>query len=235
MKKKLLCTLALIGAMSTSAFAATSAAIDGKIVDNSSVIEENGTTYISVRPIAESLGLDVEWIGETKTVIISNGGPLYITFSIGKNGYTFAKTSPMPLSGAPIVVNSAAYVPTDVLTELLSYKTEENDNILNIITNSNSQEDETTSGQAVNTDKIKADGYAGIVTEVSDDEILFNDSVRGEVRLSKSSNVKVTDLNGNTVDIDSITVDTKLVVEYGEAMTMSIPPLNNPVSIVVCK
>lgn len=230
MKKKLLCTLALIGAMSTSALAATSVAINNKTIDNSSVIEENGTTYISVRPVAEALDLNVEWISETKTVILSNGGPIYITFSIGENGYTFAKTAPMPLSGAPIIINSATYVPVDVVTDLLSYKVEEDGNTLNIKT-----DETTTEIDEAATDKIAAEGFTGIVTEVSEEEILFNDFVKGEVRLNKSDNVKVTDLNGNTVDINSITVDTKLVVEYGEAMTMSIPPLNNPISIVVCE
>lgn len=230
MKKKLLCTLALICAMSTSAFAATSVAINNKTIDNSSVIEENGTTYISVRPVAEALDLNVEWISETKTVILSNGGPIYITFSIGENGYTFAKTAPMPLSGAPIIINSATYVPVDVVTDLLSYKVEEDGNTLNIKT-----DETTTEIDEAATDKIAAEGFTGIVTEVSEEEILFNDFVKGEVRLNKSDNVKVTDLNGNTVDINSITVDTKLVVEYGEAMTMSIPPLNNPISIVVCE
>lgn len=219
MKKKLLCTLALIGAMSTSAFAATSVSIDNKAIDNSSVIEENGVTYISVRPIAEALGLNVEWIGETKTVTISNGGPLYITFSIGNNGYTFAKTAPMPLSTAPILVNSTAYVPTDVVTELLSYEIKEENNVLNIITGE---------------EKVQTTGK-GIVTEVSDEEILFKDDTRGEVRLNKSDAIIIMDEEGNKFDINSITVDTKLIVEYGNAMTMSIPPLNNPVSIIICK
>lgn len=219
MKKKILCTLALIGAINTSAFAAESIAFNGKTVDNSSVIEENGITYISVRPIAEALGLNVEWIGETKTVIISNGGPLYITFSIGNNGYTIAKTAPMPLSASPIIVNSTTYVPTDVITDLLSYEIKEENNVLNIITDE---------------EKTQATGK-GIVIEVSDEEILFNDETRGEIRLNKSDAVIVMDEEGNELDINTISVDTRLIVEYGNAMTMSIPPLNNPVTIVICK
>ena len=74
MKKKILCTLALIGAMSTSAFAdSTTVAIDGKVVENSNVVVEDGVTYIPVRPVAEALGLNVEWTAETKSVAISNG------------------------------------------------------------------------------------------------------------------------------------------------------------------
>lgn len=218
MKRKLLLTLAITTSMAVSAFASTAVAINGQTVENANTITENDTTYIPVRPVADALGLNTEWNAETKTVALSNGGPLYITFSIGKNGYTFAKTAPMELSGEPIVVDSSAYVPADVLTDLLAYEVTEENGVLNIVT----KNEESVTG-------------LGAVTEVSDEEILFNDEVKGEVRLNKSSNVKVTDEDGNAVDINTIEVGAKLVVEYGKAMTMSIPPLNNPISIIVCK
>lgn len=233
MKKKILCTLALIGAMSTSAFAASTISIDGKAVENSNVITENGVTYVSVRPLAESLGLNVSWTAETKTVTISNNGPLNITFNIGENGYTIAKTAPMELSAAPIIVDSVSYVPADVITDLLAYEIEEKDDVLNIVTGAEIiVEDETVSDEAVEVAPVTG---TGVVTEVTEEEILFNDEVKGEVRLNKSDAVKVTDEDGNEVDIDTIEVDAKLSVEYSEAMTMSIPPLNNPISIIVLK
>ncbi len=234
MKKKILCTLALIGAMSTSAFAdSTTVAIDGKVVENSNVVVENGVTYIPVRPVAEALGLNVEWTAETKSVAISNGGPLYITFTIGENGYTIAKTAPMPLSAAPVIINSSAYIPADVVTDLLSFDIKEDKDTLNIITgNDTLVEDDVVSEEAVEPETVIG---TGIVAEVSEEEILFNDEVKGDVRLNKSDAVKVTDEDGNEVDINSIDVDAKLKVEYGKAMTMSIPPLNNPVSITILK
>lgn len=218
MKKKLLATLALTTSMAVSAFAGTAVTINGKAIENANAIEENGATYIAVRPIADALGLNVEWNGDTKTVAITNKGPLYITFQIGVNGYTFAKTAPMELSGAPILVNSTTYVPADVFTDLLQYTVTNENGTVNIVTE----------------DKEIATGF-GTVSEVSDEEILFNDEIKGEVRLNKSDNVKVTDENGNSVDINSITVGTKLTVEYSDAETMSLPPLNNPISIIVHK
>lgn len=218
MKKKLLATLALTTSMAVSAFAGTAVTINGKAIENANAIEENGATYIAVRPIADALGLNVEWNGDTKTVAITNRGPLYITFQIGVNGYTFAKTAPMELSGAPILVNSTTYVPADVFTDLLQYTVTNENGTVNIVTE----------------DKEIATGF-GTVSEVSDEEILFNDEIKGEVRLNKSDNVKVTDENGNSVDINSITVGTKLTVEYSDAETMSLPPLNNPISIIVHK
>lgn len=218
MKKKLLATLALTASMAVSAFAGTAVTINGQAVENAQAIVENGATYIAVRPIADALGLNVEWKADTKTVVVTNGGPLYITFKIGVNGYTFAKTAPMELSGAPIVVNSTTYVPADVFTDLFEYTVTNENGTVNIVTE----------------DKESAVGF-GTVTEVSADEILFNDEINGDVRLSKGGSVKVTDENGNDVNINSITVGTKLTVEYGDAETMSLPPLNNPVSIIVHK
>ncbi|MEI3163521.1 MAG: copper amine oxidase N-terminal domain-containing protein [Lachnospirales bacterium] len=218
MKKKLLATLALTASMAVSAFAGTAVTINGQAVENAQAIVENGATYIAVRPIADALGLNVEWKADTKTVVVTNGGPLYITFKIGVNGYTFAKTAPMELSGAPIVVDSTTYVPADVFTDLFEYTVTNENGTVNIVTE----------------DKESAVGF-GTVTEVSADEILFNDEIKGDVRLSKGDSVKVTDENGNDVDINSITVGTKLTVEYGDAETMSLPPLNNPVSIIVHK
>lgn len=218
MKKKLLATLALTASMAVSAFAGTAVTINGQAVENAQAIVENGATYIAVRPIADALGLNVEWKADTKTVVVTNGGPLYITFKIGVNGYTFAKTAPMELSGAPIVVDSTTYVPADVFTDLFEYTVTNENGTVNIVTE----------------DKESAVGF-GTVTEVSADEILFNDEIKGDVRLSKGDSVKVTDENGNDIDINSITVGTKLTVEYGDAETMSLPPLNNPVSIIVHK
>lgn len=249
MKRKILCTLALIGAMSTQVIANNNmtVAIDGNNVANSSAVVENGVTYISVRPVAEALGLNVDWASDTKTVTVSNKGPLYITFTIGENAYTFAKTAPMELSGAPVIIDSASYIPADVITDLLNFEIAENNNVLNIITGADVDvEDENTSGEAVEDNKEdentsndavedEQNEGTGTVKEVSDSEILFEDDVMGEVRLNKSDDVKVTDEEGNAVDINTIEEGTKLIVEYGDVMTKSLPPLNNPVSITVCK
>lgn len=250
MKRKILCALALIGAMSTQTFAdnTMTVAIDGNNIADSSAVVENGVTYISVRPVAEALGLNVDWASDTKTVTVSNNGPLYITFTIGENAYTFAKTAPMELSGAPVIIDSASYIPADVVTDLLNYEIVEEDNVLNIVTGADvSVEDDTASGEAVENENTENENTSedaviseqnegtGTVKEVSDTEILFEDEAMGEVRLNKSDNVKVTDEDGNAVDIDSIEEGTKLIVEYGDVMTKSLPPLNNPVSITVCK
>lgn len=239
MKKKLLCALALTGVMSVSAMAAPKVAVDYNVIDGSDIVEQNGISYFPVRAVAEAMGLTVEWKAEDKSVVVTNGGPVYITFKIGENAYTFAKTAPMELSGAPVIIDEKTYIPTDVITDLFAFEVIESDETYNIIT----KYQENTEVQESSADESQSDkGFAdleekaaasGVVTDVNDEQIIFEDAERGTVILTKSDTVKVTDKNGNEADINSITTDMKITVEYGPAMTMSIPPINNPVSITI--
>ncbi len=225
--------------MSVSAMAAPKMAIDYNEIEGSETVEQNGISYFPVRPVAEAMGLTVEWNAADKSVLITNGGPVYITFKIGENAYTFAKTAPMELSGAPVIIDSKTYVPVDVMTDLFAYEVSKGEETYNIIT----KYQENTDTQEPVADEDKNDkGFAdleekeialGVVTEVNDEQIFFEDAERGTVILTKSDTVKVTDKDGNEADMDSIKADMKLKVEYGSAMTMSIPPINNPVSITI--
>ncbi len=71
-----------------------------------------------------------------------------------------------------------------------------------------------------------------VVKEISDNGILVEDSKIGEVVIVVNDDTKITDGEGNSVNSDEISVGDELEVIYGEAMTMSIPPINNPISIV---
>lgn len=252
MKKKLLCVLALTGVMSMSVMAAPKIAVDNKVVENSEIVEQNGIQYFPVRPVAEALGLSVEWKAEDKSVVVTNGGPLYVTFKIGENAYTFAKTAPMPFSGAPVIIDSRTYIPIDIMSDLFAFEVMEKDDVVNIVTKYQEEiteepsleivteetEETTAEATADDTDKGFADleekaKASGTVTEVDEEKITFEDSERGTVILTKGGDTKAYDKDGNEIDINTITADMKLSVEYGPAMTMSIPPINNPVSVTV--
>lgn len=215
MKKKILSTI-LLAAMLTSSVSAKTISIDGNVVENSNVIEIDGNSYVSVRPLAEEMGLNIEWKADTKSIILSNGGPVYITFSVGKNAYTIAKTAPMPLSGAPVIKDSTTYVPVDVITDLLNYEVSIDGDNVNILT------------EVENALTVK-----GEVAETSDDTIVFKDSQGRTIILTKSDDVDVVDFAGNKFDINLITTGSELEVQLSEAMTMSEPPINNPEKITV--
>lgn len=135
MKKKIILTSALALLMSISISAADRhMELDYSEIENSDIIVHNDIDYMPVRSVAEAMGLNVEWQSETKTVVISNSGPLYITFSIGVNGYTFAKTAPVPDAGEPVLVNDTAYIPVETFEGLMGYDIKETENGYNIIT-----------------------------------------------------------------------------------------------------
>ncbi len=221
----------LTAAMSVTAVAAPMMSVDGALIEKSETIEIEGHDYFPVRAVAEAMGLSVEWQGDTKTVVLTNGGPLYITFRIGENGYTFAKTAPMPSVGAPVLSDGKTYIPVEVISDIAGFMVEKKDGSYNIAIAQNGDEE-----AGGNAGFGELTPYAtGVVKEADDEKILFADDKRGDVILTKGSGTKVTDSEGNSVDINDIKAEDKLTVEYGDAMTMSLPPINNPKSIVIEK
>lgn len=216
-------------------------------------ISHKGLSYIPVRAFADALGLEVEWVAESKTVVVTNGGPIYVTFKAGENGYTHARTAPIPMSGEPVIQDSLTYIPADAAAELFSLDIEEDETSVNFVTQSvpdvtesteetteavtDEASEETTVGEAGETNSAEAEetdaGVEGVVAEVSDEEILFEDEELGQVRLNLGGDVVITDKDGSEIDASEIKAGDKLTVVYGEAMTMSIPPLNNPISITL--
>lgn len=188
--------------------------VNGKNVEGSAYTE-NEINYLPLRSIAEALGFEVEWNGEFKSISLSNM-PQYVTMTINVDGYTIAKTAPMPLGAAPVIKDNVTYVPTELFTDLLDYNVE-NDGESIIITDNT------------------ADEHSTVVKEIDENGILIDDSEMGEVRLVVEEDTPVTDDEGNSINIADIAVGDILTVEYGDAMTMSIPPMNNPKSIVINK
>jgi protease inhibitor len=188
--------------------------VNGKNVEGSAYTE-NEINYLPLRSIAEALGFEVEWNGEFKSISLSNM-PQYVTMTINVDGYTIAKTAPMPLGAAPVIKDNVTYVPTELFTDLLDYNVE-NDGESIIITDNTAAE------------------HSTVVKEIDENGILIEDSEMGEVRLVVEEDTPVTDDEGNSINIADIAVGDILTVEYGDAMTMSIPPMNNPKSIVINK
>lgn len=184
--------------------------VNGTPVDGTTYTENN-TNYLPLRSIAESLGFSVEWNGTNKSIVLSNL-PQYVTMTVGVDGYTFAKTAAMPLGSAPIIKDGTTYVPESLFTDLLSYNVEKTDDAVVI--------SEIVSGSAK-------------VVSVEEDGILVEDAELGQVKLIPSEDTVITDTNGEAKTLADITVDTDVVVEYGDIMTSSLPPINNPKSITI--
>ena len=230
-KKSIALGMAISMLGSVSAIAGTTASVAKNITVNgdkitATAITQDGKTLLPVRAVATALGLNVEWNAEQKSVVLEDL-PLYVTFRTGVDGYTFAKTAPMPLGQAPIIIDSVTYVPVELFSDILAYTVDDTDNGIVIF-------DETEESSTEETTEVDAKA-TGKVVEIGDKEILFNDEVMGEVRLCPNDDTKITDKDGNEIKITDIKVDNEIEVEYSDVMTDSLPPLNNPISIKVVK
>lgn len=226
MKKKIaiLMCLTILGTTTASTFAhSENIEINGKKIETKNI---DNLTLIQIREAAEALGYEINWDAETKTVALIKGAH-YITFSIGVNGYTFARTAPMPLSHEPVVIDGYTYVPYEILSEIMGLEliNTEDGYVINTV-EEDAVDNEIKEEQAVAT---------GVVVEINDNSITFNDDVMGEVILNISEETKIIDINDNQISLEDLKVDDNLEVVYGEAMTMSLPPLNNPVSVRILK
>ncbi|MBW5466297.1 copper amine oxidase N-terminal domain-containing protein [Brevibacillus formosus] len=132
----LLLAIALVPLAAFSA-AAAPATVTPKTVQNAVKVEYNkkqiafpdqapiinqGRTLVPIRPIAESLGFEVKWNGQTRTVTINKGKDnirLVVTQKIAnKNGQTINLDVPAQ------IVNKRTVVPVRFIAEALSYKVE---------------------------------------------------------------------------------------------------------------
>ncbi len=71
-----------------------------------------------------------------------------------------------------------------------------------------------------------------IFVEKEEDKLTVFDFEIGNVVLNITEDTKIEDEEGNALKLEDITNENKLLVEYGPAMTMSLPPITNAVKIV---
>ena len=166
---------------------------------------------VPVREAAEALGYNVEWIAQTKTIVLSSGASS-VTFAIGVDGYTFARTAPMPLGKAPEIVEGRTMVPAELFSDILEFTVRVEGGDVTI---------------------LPLNQGTATVTEKGEDRLVVEDMVRGQVVLVIGEDTAITDDLGAALTLDDVATGAAVEVVYGDAMTMSIPPINNPVSLVV--
>lgn len=81
------------------------------------LIEHNGVQMIPLRYVAESLGYEVKWNGDTRSVELTKGVHWHL-LTIGKDSYNFAKMH-IELGEVPILHNSRTYVPLRFFDQVL--------------------------------------------------------------------------------------------------------------------
>ncbi len=174
------------------------------------VVTVDGVKTVPLRQVMEGLNFTVTWDEATQQVRC-NRGPLEIGMTVGQDGYTVAKTAPIPMGAAPYLYNGeTTYVPVEVFTDLLGLRSfEETDGYVTIV------------------DPAQVTFKSYETTEFGT-RIVVSDPLRGEVVVNISDS---TVLGGEGINFETMSEGQELLVGYGLAMTMSIPPQTTAVCI----
>ena len=175
-------------------------------------VEEN-TIMLPLRALCEHLGFEVIWQEEAKRIELVKM-PIYITCTPFEDGYTFSRTAPMMLGTAPKLINDRTYVPLNFIDEILkgSYESREDDIYVSY-------------GEETKLNAVS-------IIEIKDNTITVEDEKRGEIVLNVTEETIFEDEVGNALKFEDITVDSNILVQYDEAMTLSLPAIANAVKIV---
>lgn len=179
------------------------------------VRDVNGITMMPLRQVVEALGYTVTWNGEAESIELIKGAQ-YITMSLNQDAYAFSRMAPQPLGAAPTLVDditpgdaTTTYVPLAFVTEILGgYYRENPDGTLDIVNPS-----------VVTVSSVNEDG-----------SFLVEDIAHGQVLVRIGENTEIV-RNGAPAAAADIAEGMVLDVEYGPAMTMSIPPQTTAVRI----
>ena len=214
--KKILMATLVVAILITSAFAASNSIIvNEQPLEGASYIVNEGRIMLPVRAICEKLGFTVEYDEPSDTVMLVKL-PVTVTFVPTVDGYTFARTAPMKLGVAPILVNDRTYVPVEFFKEIIpGTLTVENDVV------SISWGEETVEVDVVMNETVEA---VCSIKEITDEYIMVADYERGEVMAFVTDETLITDKDGNIVTKADLDINSEYVIEYAPAMTMSLPP-----------
>lgn len=168
------------------------------------------TTMIPLREVAEGLGYTVNWNDENWSIELFKGAS-YITMAIGEDAYAFGRMAHRPLGKAPTLIDDKTYVPLAFVEEILGgYAEEVEEGFYKIAT-------------------LSIVTVKGFTEEGS---IIVEDEARGEVVVHIAEETKIFAGDKETTK-EEIKEGMLLGVEYGMAMTMSLPPQTTAERIVL--
>ena len=184
--------------------------VNGATLPYVEVEDVDGITMIPLREVAEGLGYTVNWNDESWSIEVIKGAS-YATMAIGEDAYAFSRMAHRPLGKAPTLINDKTYVPVNFVTEVLG-----------------GYADEVEEGAY----KIATLSMATVKGFTEEGSIIVEDEARGEVIVHIADYTKII-AGDKEVKAEEIKEGMFVGVEYGMAMTMSIPPQTTAERIVL--
>lgn len=200
---------------------ANSVKIDDEVLKDVKTQKTNQGLMLPLRAIAEELGYSIDWNAENMSIIMTKG-PQYIKFDVNKDGYTFAKTAPLKLGKTPEFINGSTYVPVEFFSNILNLNVETNSK--NAVIIKTEQKEEDSEQETV---------FNAEILSIENGLVLVNDFAKGEINLNINNDTEILNEDGSKAEMDDLKMGNILSIKYGDAMTFSIPPMNNPVKIII--
>ncbi len=167
-------------------------------------------TMMPLREVAEGFGYTVEWNDEDWSIALYKGA-VYITMEIGEDAYAFSRMAHRPLGKAPTLIDDKTFVPISFVEEMLGgYAVAEEEG----------------------TYKFVSPSIVTVKEFTEEGSILVEDEMRGEVIVHVADYTKIF-AGEKEVAKEEIKEGMLLGVEYGMAMTMSIPAQTTAERIII--
>ena len=180
--------------------------VNGEKIESTYIKTEDSSIMVPVRIVCETLGFNVEWVAETKGVVVEKT-PMYFTFNIDTDGYTLARTAPIKIGKAPVLIDSTTYVPVEFFADIMTLEVEIADDVLLI---------------NVPSEKV---ANKVVFNGIADDFLAVYDLRIGDVLVNISGDTIITE-DAQTFEKGQI-----LEIVYDDFMTMSLPPITNAVEV----
>lgn len=164
---------------------------------------------VPLRVNAEKLGYTVGWNDEGQKVSLTKGAQ-YATFAIGTDSYSFSKAAPVALGHVPVLYNGdTTYVPLALFTDVLDINSRYDENSL-VLSEPN----------YITIKEIAEDGSLTVEDENFERGVI--------VHIDENTEITA---DGKPVSRDTLKAGQLADIEYGDAMTHSIPPQTTAVKI----
>ena len=183
-------------------------------LERSYLVNEDDTTFIPIKVVAEALGYQVKWFQEDRHVELIKGAR-FITIKTTENYFTFSKMAPIKLSSPAFIKDGTTYVPTDFVSEILGGGVYENEGKIEIYSEIS--------------DKVSTGGF--VITSIEDQKI-YTTLNGGEAHILLNKETLIKDhADHQILTLDDLKVGDTLKITHPSIMLMIYPPQYNAYEI----
>ncbi|GKX32139.1 hypothetical protein SH1V18_46190 [Vallitalea longa] len=185
--------------------------IDTNIGVEGLAYQKDGYLMLPLRLTCERLGMDVKWVGETRSVEISKDS-IWTSITLEKDSYFQGRMAPFSLGIAPELIDESTYVPAEFFNEIFDQ------DVFDIF------------------ERNKVDGTVSNIIETKNGKLISVEYDENKIIFIVNDNTKIADkFTNQELNVDDIEEGDRLIAIHDSKMTMSLPPQTYAYSINVEK